>query len=94
MSEKDSKAARLSEEAFWLKAIDSLRKEGYKGIHSVYSGANAAFKKYFNGDPVQSTTRLAAAGKINIRPTKGGVMIYKPGEQVDTADKTLGKMGL
>jgi hypothetical protein len=36
---------RLSHEEFVKKAIVSLRKEGYKGIHSVYSGFNVAFKK-------------------------------------------------
>jgi hypothetical protein len=86
-----------SELEFWTKAVKSLRKEGYKGIHSVYSGANAAFKKYFDGaSPVDSTTRLAAEGKLVIRPTKNGVMIYLPTDVPDStgADKTLKTMGL
>jgi hypothetical protein len=86
---------KLTEVEFWHKAIETLRSEGYKGIHSVYSGANNAFKKYFNGaDPVKSTTRLAAEGKLTIRPTKGGVMIYHPSTAVDPSDAALSKMGL
>jgi hypothetical protein len=88
---------RLSHEEFVRKAVVSLRKEGYKGIHSVYSGFNEAFKKYFDGDnPVETTNRLAQEGKIVIRPVKGGVMLYLPEEApgASTADDTLKKMGL
>jgi len=89
---------KLSYEDFVKKAIVSLRKEGYKGIHSVYSGFNNAFKKYFNGEnPVEVTNRLAQEGKIVVRPVKGGVMLYLP-EDVDlsrnSADEALRKMGL
>ena len=64
---------KLSQEEFVKKAILSLRKEGYKGIHSVYSGFNEAFKKYFSDEnPVDVTNRLAGEGKIVIRPVKGG----------------------
>ena len=38
---------KLSHEEFIKKAIVSLRKDGYKGIHTVYSGFNSAFKKSF-----------------------------------------------
>lgn len=88
---------RLSHEEFVKKAIVSLRKEGYKGIHSVYSGFNEAFKKYFDGEnPVETTNSLAKEGKIVIRPVKGGVMLYLPEEApgASTADETLKKMGL
>jgi len=72
---------RLSYEEFVKKAIVSLRTEGYKGIHSVYSGFNSAFKKYFNGEnPVEATNKLAQEGKIILRPVKGGVMLYLPEE--------------
>ncbi len=51
---------KLSQEEFIKKAIVSLRKEGYKGIHTVYSGFNTAFKKYFDGEnPVDATNKLA-----------------------------------
>lgn len=88
---------KLSQEEFVKKAIVSLRKEGFKGIHSVYSGFNEAFKKYFDGDnPVDVTNRLASEGKIVIRPVKGGVMLYLPEDApgAGSADQTLKKMGL
>jgi hypothetical protein len=89
---------RLSYEEFVKKAIVSLRKEGYKGIHSVYSGFNNAFKKYFEGEnPVEVTNGLAREGKIVVRPVKGGVMLYLPEDAPltkDTAAEALKKMGL
>ena len=70
---------KSSYEEFVRRAIESLRAEGYKGIHSVYSGFNDTFRRYFNGaDPVNITNQLAAEGKIVIRPVKGGVMLYLP----------------
>jgi len=88
----------MNHEEFVKKAIASLRKEGYKGIHTVYSGFNEAFKKYFEGEnPVEATNKLASEGKIVIRPVKGGVMLYLPEEAPapgQNADATLKKMGL
>lgn len=89
---------KLSYEEFVKKAIVSLRKEGYKGIHTVYSGFNEAFKRYFDGeDPVKITTQLSQEGKIVIRPVRGGVMLYLT-EDAPTvksqADEALKKMGL
>ncbi len=89
---------KLSHEEFVKKAIVSLRKEGYKGIHTVYSGFNTAFKKYFEGEnPVEITNKLAKEGKIVIRPVKGGVMLYLPEDAPATreaGDDALKKMGL
>jgi hypothetical protein len=89
---------KLSHDEFVKKAIMNLRKEGYKGIHSVYSGFNEAFKKYFDGEnPVEVTNKLAQEGKIAIRPVKGGVMLYLSGEAPvtkSTADEALKKMGI
>ncbi|MEW6686962.1 MAG: hypothetical protein AB1393_12290 [Candidatus Edwardsbacteria bacterium] len=89
---------KLSHEEFVKKAIVSLRKEGYKGIHSVYSGFNEAFRKYFEGEnPVEVINRLVQEGKIVLRPVKGGVMLYLPGEApvpTSSADEALKKMGL
>jgi len=90
-------AEKLSHEEFVKKAIVSLRKEGYKGIHSVYSGFNEAFKKYFTDEnPVEATNKLAGEGKIVIRPVKGGVMLYLPEDApgAGSAEQTLKKMGL
>lgn len=89
---------KMSHEKFVKKAIVSLRKEGYSGIHTVYSGFNAAFKKYFTNDnPIEVTNRLAQEGKIVLRPAKGGVMLYLPEEAPnvkDIGDEALKKMGL
>lgn len=89
---------RLSHLDFITKAIMSLRKEGYKGIHTVYSGFNEAFKNYYAGeDPIKVTNELSKEGKIVIRPVKGGVMLYLPEEAPKsgvTAQDTLKKMGL
>jgi hypothetical protein len=71
---------KLSEEEFVLQAIRKLRKEPYRGIHSVYSGFNEAFRKYFGTNPVEVTSKLAAEEKIETRPFKGGVMLFLPGE--------------
>jgi hypothetical protein len=71
---------KISEHDFVIRAINKLRKPPYKGIHSVYSGFNRAFREYFDKDPVEATTRLAEEGKIATRPVKGGVMLYLPDE--------------
>jgi len=71
---------KLSEEEFVLQAIKKLRKEPFRGIHSVYSGFNEAFRKYFGTNPVEATSRLANEGKIETRPFKGGAMLFFPGE--------------
>ena len=63
-----------------VRAIKKLRKPPYKGIHTVYSGFNQAFKEYFDKNPVEATNKLAEEGKIAIRPVRGGVMLYLPEE--------------
>ena len=71
---------KLTEGEFVLQAIKKLRKEPFRGIHSVYSGFNEAFRKYFGTNPVEATSRLAAEGKLETRPFKGGAMLFFPGE--------------
>ena len=71
---------KLTEEEFVLQAIKKLRKDPFRGIHSVYSGFNEAFRKYFGTNPVEATSRLATEGKIETRLFKGGVMLFLPGE--------------
>jgi len=73
-------AKKLTEEEFVIQAIKNLRKEPYRGIHSVYSGFNEAFRKYFGTNPVEATSKLVAEGKIETRPFKGGMMLFLPGE--------------
>jgi hypothetical protein len=88
---------KVSHEEFVSLAILKLRTGNFRGIHSVYSGFNEAFKLYFEGEnPVQITGKLAEDGKIVIRPTKRGVMLYLPGEapQSNRGENALKKMGL
>ncbi len=87
---------KLTVEEFVHLAIKTLRMGEFKGIHSVYSGFNEAFKKYFGLDPVQATNHLAEEKKIEIRPIKGGVLLYLPGEAPSQSrgDEALKKMGL
>lgn len=71
----------LSYEEFFRKGILNLRDYNSKGIHSEYSGFNDAFKKYYKGvDLVLITKQLAEAGKIVLKPVKGGLMLYLPEE--------------
>ena len=87
---------KLSEADFVKRAIVTLRKDPYKGIHSVYSGFNQAFRDYFNDDPIKWTTQLASDGVIETRPSRGGVMLYLPGEAPAgrSGKDVLKKMGL
>lgn len=93
MAEKDQK---LTPAEFIKKAIVSLRKPPFKGIHSVYSGFNEAFRSYFDEDPVKWTNQLAEEGVIETRPARGGIMLYLPGEAParSTGKEVLKKMGL
>ena len=99
MVKKNTAKGQLSEEQFTLQAIEKLRKGAYRGIHTVYSGFNQAFRKYFgeSADPVGATTKLAKAGKISTRFARGGIMIYKPEEAPAAKDKgaeALAAMGI
>jgi hypothetical protein len=74
---------KLSAEDFTLKAIEMFRDTTKSmGIHSVYSGFNGAFRKYYGegADPVAATTALAKAGKVTVQMRRGGAMLYIPGE--------------
>ncbi len=88
----------LTPEQFVLRAIETLGDPAKsRGIHTVYSGFNSAFREYFPGlDPVEVTTQLADEGKIEVRFRRGGAMIYKAGEAPKStgATEVLRKMGL
>lgn len=73
-------AEKLSKVEFVKKAIPSLRKEPYKGIHTVYSGFNEAYRTYFDADPVKDINEMLKTGAIEGHPAKKGVMIYLPGD--------------
>lgn len=90
---------KMTQEEFVLKAIKTLRNPGYKGIHSVYSGFNGAFRKYFGegANPVETTTKMATEGKLVVQMRKGGAMLYFPEDApvaVNAGDAALNKMGL
>lgn len=93
---QEGQVEKLAPVEFVKKAIVSLRKDPYKGIHSVYSGFNEAFRAYFNEDPIKCTNKLAEEGAIEIRPARGGIMLYLPGEAParSTGKEVLKKMGL
>jgi hypothetical protein len=83
---------KIGEEEFVIRAIQRLRKPPYKGIHSVYSGFNRAFKDHFGKNPVEVTKKMADEGKIAIRPVKGGVMLYVPSEAPKAQESVLEKI--
>lgn len=88
------KKEKLSYEDFFKKGILKLRNVSKsRGIHSVFTGFNEAFRKHFGEDPVKVTQELASKGKIEIRPVKRGVMIYLPGE-APKSRADLGKTAL
>jgi hypothetical protein len=93
---EENQGERLTQAEFVKKAIVSLRKNPYKGIHSVYSGFNEAFRAYFNDDPIKWTNQLAKEEVIETRPARGGIMLYLPGEAParSTGKEVLKKMGL
>ncbi len=86
---KETKSTeKIPVEKFVLQAIDKLQKPPYKGINTVFSGFNMAFKKYYGegSDPSKATTEMIEKGLIDGRPVKkgtgkvGSFLIYKKGE--------------
>jgi hypothetical protein len=72
---------KLTEKEFVVAAINNLRKPPYKGIHTVVTGFNGAFREYFGGkDPVACVEQLKAEGVIEGHVAKKGAMIYLKGE--------------
>lgn len=85
---------KLTHEDFIKMAILKLRDPSRsRGIHSVFSGFNDAFREYFGEDPINVTQQLASEGKIAIRPAKRGVMIYLP-DDAPISRQALGKTAL
>lgn len=88
----------ITPEQFIFRFIETFRDSSKsRGIHSVFSGFNAAFREYFPGlDPVEVTNELAREGKLEIRPVRRGVMIYRAGEAPagSSPRDLLKKMGL
>ncbi len=88
----EENAPQINEEEFVLRAIMRLRKPPYRGIHSVYSGFNQAFKEHYGKSSVELTQKMANEGKIAILPVRGGVMLYLPGEAPQPQKSVLKKI--
>jgi len=83
----------LSEAEFTKRTIKELRELPQKGIHSKYSGFDAAFRQYFNRDPEKAIDRLAERAKIETREEADGFMLYLPEEAPDESpNETLDKI--
>ena len=84
------------QEKFVLLAIETLRTDRSKGIHTVFSGFNDAFRQHFVGaDPVATVQALEAKGVIQTRRSKKGSMMYLTGEfPKAAANGTKGKTAL
>jgi hypothetical protein len=75
-----------------------------RGVHVVYDGFNATFGEYYGLDKEgvrAALDKLVEAGKIEIRPAKGGAILYRAGEAPakrtsaqEKAQKILAEMGL
>lgn len=101
MSDQPSRSPELTVEEFVNLAFAKLRAPGREGLHTRFSGFNAAFRSYFPDlDPVAEVKRLAKDRKIKFRLTRGGAVIYPPDTDVEILDpqsvggETLRKMGL
>jgi hypothetical protein len=90
VAKQNNGSGAKAQEEFVLRAIERLRTGAYRGIHTVYSGFNDAFRLQFgkDSDPVGVTTRMAKQGKVVTRPVRGGVILYKAGEE--PAEKSKG----
>ena len=82
---------KLGKEEFVVQAIKKLRGK-YRGIHTVFSGFNEAFRQYFGEDPRPVTQEMTTKGIIELRPVKGGVMIYLKGDAPQAGDDALKKI--
>lgn len=83
-----SKDTTISKEDFIIRAIERLRTDKSNGIHAVYSGLNEAFKAHFGEESRKTTDTMVSTSKLESRPVKGGVMLYKAGEMPkDSAQK-------
>lgn len=94
---KSGNNGKMTELAFVTKAITTLRNSKSKGIHVRYSGFNEAYRKYYGVDPRATQELLVKAGKIVVRPCKGGAMMYLAGEEpiaVEAGSSALAKMGI
>lgn len=107
--------APLTTDQFILRAIEKLRVTptmaagkvdakgkavyGSLGLHTVFSGFNAAFRQYFGEDidPIEAVQDAVDRGIIERRYAFKGAEIFLPGEmpvRTDKAESALDAMGL
>lgn len=75
---------KLSYAEFTKRSIVALRDvTKSKGMHSVYSGFNQAFKEYYGEgvSPKDAVDSLHDAGTIVRQFRRGGAMLFLPGEE-------------
>lgn len=82
---------RMNKKEFVLKAIHTLRKPPYFGIHVVFSGFNEAFRSYYEEDPIAEVEKLVADKVVVRQPVKGGVMLYDYDEYQKNRKFSAGK---
>lgn len=83
-------STKLSSAEFTLMCIEAgAEGSRSKGIHTLFSGYNEAYRAYFDGaDPIEAVDKLTEEGVIDSRRAKKGRMIYKKGEMpATTVDK-------
>lgn len=85
----NSNEVRIPKEKFAVDAIKKLRKGSYKGIHTVFSGFNSAWKEYYGDDPVIGVNKLVEAHVITGHPAKGGFTIGLPEDAPNAKDTKL-----
>lgn len=66
----------LTKQEYVLASIRSLRRNGYLGIHVVYSGFNKSFREKYHDDPVAYIKELVSKKIVYTHLVKGGVMMY------------------
>lgn len=74
----NNKNGKMDMLEFSKRAILKLRTDKSKGIHSVFSGFNAAFKEYYGVEAKDALNDLVDGGKIVRIPCRKGVMLYLP----------------
>jgi len=93
---------KLSPLSFTVAFIEMYRDPSRsQGVHAVYSGYNATFRKFFGADPVEFVKTSVKNGVLESHFARGGAMIYLPGEapartsnEEAKANKILVEMGL
>lgn len=91
-----SKNKTMTPEQYVLAAITAHKKEtGRAGLQPVWSGFNVRFKEKFPKiDPVELTKDMAEHHVIAIRPIKGGVLLFLPGDSTSSSGTDWASLGL